>query len=154
MKRFSMALCVMLLGAGSGGAFASGGLSCEADDKNVALSIESGVTRGMGSPVFNFRAEAGLKLAKTPADMKTTAFEQANLAQYWLDGEDLRLVLYREREGDKPHGYVEITVLTKAKGEQEEGTYEGNYELTVFDGTGDGDPLQLEAKGTVSCFSE
>lgn len=154
MKQFSIVLGLVALAASGGGALASGGVSCEADDKNLTLSIESGVTRSMGSPVFNFRAEAALKLAKTPADMKTTAFEQANLAQYWLDGKDLRLVLYREREGDKPHGYVEITVLTKAKGEEDEGTYEGTYELTVFDGTGDGDPLMLDAKGKVSCFSE
>ena len=154
MKQVSILLGLMFLAAGSGVAAASGGLSCEADDRTLTLSIESGVTRGMGSPVFNFRAEATLKLAKTPVDMKTTTFEQANLAQYWLDGKNLRLVLYREREGDKPHGYVEITVLTKAKGEEDEGAYEGTYELTVFDGTGDGDPLQLDAKGKVECFAE
>jgi hypothetical protein len=44
-------------------------------------------------------------------------------------------VLYRERAGDKPHGYIEITVLTKSQGD--EGGYAGIYTLTAFDGTGD-----------------
>ena len=34
---------------------ASGGLSCSLEDQSVRIAIESGVTRGMGGPVFNFR---------------------------------------------------------------------------------------------------
>jgi len=36
-------------------AAASGGLSCSLEDQSVRIAIESGVTRGMGGPIFNFR---------------------------------------------------------------------------------------------------
>jgi hypothetical protein len=134
-------------------AFASGGISCEAEDGAAKIAVESGVTRGMGSPVFNFRGSAVISDKAIAEDLRTTAFTDDHLAQYWLDGEDLRLVLYREREGDKPHGYVEITVLTKADGD--EGGYAGTYELTAYDGTGDdpeGKTVKLEGK--IGCFVE
>jgi hypothetical protein len=63
-------------------------------------------------------------------------------------------VLYREREGDKPHGYVELTILTQAG--DDEDMYAGTYKISVFDGT---DPLLPEGKswdfdGAISCGAE
>ena len=146
-------LCAGLLMAGAVPASASGGLSCETEGGPANIVVESGVTRGMGSPVFNFRGSVVISEKSVAEDLRTTAFADEHLAQYWLDGEDLRLVIYREREGDKPHGYVEITVLTKAEGD--EGGYAGTYELTVFDGTGD-DPEGKTVKldGKIGCFVE
>lgn len=146
-------LCAGLFAVSVFPAFASGGLSCEAEGGAAKITVESGVTRGMGSPVFNFRGSAVISDKAIAEDLRTTAFTDDHLAQYWLDGEDLRLVLYREREGDKPHGYVEITVLTKADGD--EGGYAGTYELTAYDGTGDdpeGKTVKLEGK--IGCFVE
>ncbi|WP_442581484.1 hypothetical protein ACSBOB_05680 [Mesorhizobium sp. ASY16-5R] len=142
-----------LLMAGTLPAFASGGLSCEAEGGPARIAVESGVTRGMGSPVFNFRGSAVISDTAIAEDLRTTAFTGEYLAQYWFDGEDLRLVLYREREGDKPHGYVEITVLTRADGD--EGGYVGTYKLTAYDGTGD-DPEGRTVKldGKIGCFVE
>lgn len=148
-----LVLCAGLFIAGVVPAFASGGLSCEAEDGSAKIAVESGVTRGMGSPVFNFRGSAEVSDKTIAEDLRTTTFTDEHLAQYWLDSEDLRLVLYREREGDKPHGYVEITVLTKAEGD--EGSYAGTYALTVFDGTGD-DPegKTVKFEGKIGCFVE
>ncbi|MFI0847841.1 hypothetical protein [Mesorhizobium sp. IMUNJ 23232] len=146
-------LCAGLLMAGAVPAFASGGLSCEAEGGSAKIAVESGVTRGMGSPVFNFRGSVVISEKSVAEDLRTTAFTGEHLAQYWLDGEELRLVLYREREGDKPHGYVEITVLTKSHGD--EGGYAGTYDLTAYDGTGDdpeGKTVKLEGK--IGCFVE
>lgn len=144
-------IAVAIAAAVAGPALASGGIGCETDDKNLTLSIETGVTRGMGGPVFNFKAEAEVKSKDVADDLRKTQFEQKHLPQYWLDGDDMRMVLYREREGDKPHGYVEITVLTKSV---EEGTYEGKYELSVFDVPASGDQKEFKATGTISCFVE
>jgi hypothetical protein len=131
-------------------AVASGGLSCESEGGAATIVVESGVTRGMGSPVFNFRASVDIDDLSVAADLRMLEFDDEHLAQYWLDGEELKMVIYRERTGDAPHGYVEIVMRTTAG---EEGSYDGSYALTVFDVTG-GEGKTVTLDGSVSCFVE
>ena len=150
MRRIAIALMFSL--PLTSGALASGGFGCDADDANVAFLFESGVTRGMGSPVFNFRGEATVKSGEVAEDLRTTSFDGAHLAQYWSEDGQLNLVIYRERDGDKPHGYVQIVIRTKG---DEEG-HSGSYELTVFDGVSDATPegKTYSASGKVECILE
>lgn len=136
-------------------AMASGGLSCTADDGKVGFDIQAGVTRGMGGPVFSLAGELTIKGGDVAADLAKTKFERDNLAQYWLDGEELRLLLYKERaEGE--FGSVELTVRTKALGEEDEGSYAGDYALQVFESTGEGsgDSRTTDFAGKVECTAE
>lgn len=135
-------------------AFASGGLSCTADDATAAFDIEAGVTRGMGGPVFSLAGELTIKDGGVAADLARTAFSRDNLAQYWLDGGELRLLLYKERaEGE--FGSVELTIRTKALGDEDEGIYAGDYALNVFESTGDGsDSKTWDFSGKVECSAE
>jgi hypothetical protein len=64
-------------------AAASGGLSCSLEDQSVRIAIESGVTRGMGGPVFNFRTLEILDKA-VAEDLRRTAFDGRHLPQYRL----------------------------------------------------------------------
>jgi len=132
-------------------ALASGGLSCAAKTTQASLEIQSGVTHGMGSPLFNFRGSAQIAAKSVAADLRKIAFGQGNVAQYWLDARELRLVVYREREGSQPHGYVEVTILAKAAGD--EGKYKGTFALTAYDTAGDRERTH-KAGGRVSCFVE
>jgi hypothetical protein len=137
-------------------AFASGGLWCDIDDEVLKLSVESGVTHGMGGPVFNFRAVADVKSDKAPKHLKHTEFSSDHLPQYWLDNYALNLGLYRETEGDLPHGYVSITIKTQPN-DEEEGSYAGNYELTVWDVGAEGsteESLKVSHAGKVTCGAE
>lgn len=130
-------------------AFASGGLQCSADAE--------GVTRGMGGPLFSFEGTLEIAEMGMAVDLAETGFAREHVAQYWLDGEDLRLVLYREREGDKAHGHVELTIETGARGGDDgEGFYDGRYELTVFDATDDngGEGVTVRREGEVVCSAE
>jgi hypothetical protein len=133
-------------------AHASGGFGCDASDENVAFLFESGMTRGMGSPVFNFRGEVEITAKEVAADLRKISFDGAHLAQYWSEDGQLNLVIYREREGDKPHGYVQIVIRTSG---DEEG-YSGSYDLTAFDGVDDATPegRTYTASGTVECIVE
>ena len=81
----------------------------------------------------------------------TEVVETVIVAQYWLDARELRLVVYREREGAQPHGYVEVTILAKAAGD--EGKYKGTFALTAYDTAGDRERTH-KAGGRVSCFVE
>jgi hypothetical protein len=131
---------------------ASGGLQCTAEDDFAVVTIESGVTRGMGGPVFNFRATSVIRDDAVAGDLRNMAFDGEHLAQYWLDGEELRLLLYRER-AEGAHGYVQIEVRTTAG---EEGLYAGSYDLAVFDMAGDttGEGRTFRQSGPVECFVE
>jgi hypothetical protein len=135
-------------------AAASGGLSCSAGDGGVTVELEGNVTRGMGGPLFGFNGTVTIKDNAVAEDLRNTKFALDHVAQYWLDGKDLRLGLYRERDADKPHGYVQVDVLTQNPGEPDEGMYEGTFTLTAWDTTGDGDPKEFHAEGKIECFSE
>lgn len=138
-------------------AFASGGVHCSADAGGVTIDAGGGVTRGMGGPLFSFEGEVTIAGDGIAADLGKTSFAREHVAQYWLDGEDLRLLLYREREGDKPHGYVELTIQTKARpGDDGEGYYDGRYDLTIFDATEDngGEGVTVEREGEIVCSAE
>ena len=139
----------------TGIAAASGGLHYSTDDKAVAFELEGGVTRGMGSPLFSFRGELDIKDHAVADDLRKTSLGREHVAQYWLGGEDLKLLLYREREGDKAHGYVELLIETAARGEADEGLYEGRYALSVFDTQGDaGEGMTFDVAGDVVCSAE
>ncbi|MBX3582020.1 MAG: hypothetical protein KF810_09005 [Rhizobiaceae bacterium] len=139
----------------AGGASASGGINCEARDKAVSFEVSAGVSRGLGAAIFSFDGKVTIKDKKIASDLVNTKFERDHVAQYWLDGKELRLLLYREREGDKPHGYVELGIVTKAKpGDDDDGIYGGDYTLSVFDTSNSDEGLTVTRKGKVSCFVE
>jgi hypothetical protein len=146
----------LLLAAAASPAFASGGLDCSAEDKRVKLSVNSGVTHGMGGPTFNFHAELELYAKTVAEDLRRLSFDDRNRPQYWLDGKELRLLLYKEREADKPFGSVEVEIRTRAAGEPDEGTYKGSYKVAVYDGgeDGTGEGKIATFAGKVECFAE
>lgn len=150
-------LFLLLTALASQPAFASGGVHCTADGGGVSFEVGGGVTHGMGGPLFSFRGELEVAAKGIAPDLGKTAFARDHVAQYWLDGEDLRLLLYREREGDRPHGYVELTIETKARGGDDgEGFYDGRYTLSVFDMTEEngGEGVTLNREGDVVCSAE
>lgn len=150
-------MVLMFAGLACQPAFASGGIHCSAEAGGLSFDVGGGVTRGMGGPLFSFEGEVTIAADDIAADLGKTAFAREHVAQYWLDGEDLRLLLYREREGDKPHGYIELTIETKARGGDDgEGFYDGRYEFTVFDMTNEngGEGVMVKREGDVVCSAE
>ncbi len=150
--RYLLASCALFLL--SGNALAMGGLWCNVDDKPAKIDINSGLTRGMGSPLYEFKGSITIDDAQVPEDLRKVDFGPEQVPQFWLDRTTLNLLLYREREGDKPHGYVEVTIKTQSKGDDDEGTFEGTYEVQVWDTTGEGDPKDVKFAGAISCGVE
>ena len=144
----------LLLSAGS--VSASGGIWCSAEDAAVKFQVEAGVTRGMGGPTFNFRGDLEILGRPVGDDMHKTVFEDSNLTQYWLDDKELRLLVYHEHDVANTYSSVELTILTEAVEEGDEGAYDGRYSLAIYEGTadtgGDGTPPALTGK--VSCGAE
>ena len=132
-------------------ASASGGIGCSLSDNKAEFEINAAVTHGMGGPVFQLDATAGIKDPAIAKDLAMTAFDRSHLAQYWLDGKEMRLLLYRERANDLPHGYAELTILTEAA---DEGEYKGAYAIRVFDTGASPEGRTWEIAGDVTCFVE
>jgi hypothetical protein len=149
--RIAVALGALLLTCGA--VFASGGLDCGSAEERATMALHGGVTRGMGGPLFQFEGRLYIADESIAEDLRQTTFEMPHVAQYWLDAEDLRLVLYRERQGDAPHGYVELIVKTKAAGDDIE--YNGTYSFTAYDAGGNnGQGSIVTHTGKISCGAE
>ncbi|WP_136616387.1 MULTISPECIES: hypothetical protein [Mesorhizobium] len=146
-------ICVAMLLSSASAAFASGGIWCDVDDAAVTFDVGAGVTRGMGGPTFNFRGDLEIKARPVGDHLRKTVFEDSNLTQYWLDGKELRLNIYHERQLADAYNYVELTILTKAS---DEGVYDGQYTLAVYDNAADTDKdgKPAELTGKVSCGAE
>jgi hypothetical protein len=135
-------------------AYATGSLGCDVNDASLAFSANSAVGRGMGGPIINLTAAVDIKLKDTPADLAKIDLSKG-LVHSWLEAPDVRLHFYSEREGEKPHGYVELVIKTVVK--DDEGTAEGDYALTVFyteTPAGKTDATTLNATGKITCFVE
>jgi len=134
-------------------ASASGGIWCNVEDTAVKFDVGAGVTRGMGGPTFNFSGTLEILGRPVADDLRKTTFEDSNLTQYWLDNKELRLNIYHENQVANAFNYVELTILTKTS---DEGVYDGQYTLAVYDNAADtekdGKPVELTGK--VSCGAE
>lgn len=134
-------------------ALASGGLWCNAEDDKVKIDINSGMTRGMGAPLFDFEATVEIRDEALDEDVRKTSYGYAT--QYWLDGERLNLLVYWEREGDGEFASVETTLTTLYADEDDVEPYLGEYQITVYGGgkpTADGEARRYSGK--VSCGVE
>jgi len=132
-------------------AHASAGLSCEANDKAVKLSVEAGISRGLGDDVFSFKGTLEILSANAPKDFRRIEFGKDNLTQRWLDNRNLKLRIYREREGE-PHGYVDIVIEAWPRKDSDDIEFRGGYLLTIFDIPKAGaDGVTTTLKGRLTC---
>lgn len=132
---------------------ATGNFLCEIDDPSLKLSAESAFSHGLGEAFLDFKATLEVRLEDAPKDWASLEIDKAGLVHHWFADGDLNLHIYREREGDAPHGYVELIVNTQqnARGDDET-AYNGTYELTVYEvGASDSEGKTLKAEGKASC---
>jgi hypothetical protein len=140
-----------ILAASSVPADASGGLGCEAKDASVSFEVDAGVTRGMGGPFLNFRATLAVAIDRVPDDLRELTLDDA-LTHSWLDGEEVKLQFYVERqEGD----FASVDFVIEAM-MVEEGLYRGGYVLNVFSSETPyaPEPVETSAAGEVICYVE
>lgn len=147
MLRALAALVLAVLSAAA--AHASGGISCEAEDKTVKFQAQAGVN-SLGAAFFDFKASLEILAPGAPKDFRKLAFNNDHLTQRWVGGRNIKLRLYRERAGE-PHGYVDLIIETWSR-KDDELEYRGTYLLDIFDVTKDApDGKTITLKGRVTC---
>lgn len=136
-------------------AFASGGFSCSINDKATNFEAMAAVSRGLGEQIINFKAELEVRVPGTPDDLRKLDLSE-HLTQKWYYDRDLKLRLYRERENEKPHGYVEIVIQARRTKSDDDSDYRGSYVLTVYDvpANGGSEGKTITRRGRVTCSGE
>ena len=148
--RLPILLAGLIVSASALPAAATGTLECEIKDKSVSFSLHAGMTRGMGSPTFSLKGEMEVRDKGVAPDLRTIGFANEDRPQYWMNSKELRMVLYTERNTDRPFASVELELLTKAAGD--DGSYGGSYKLTIHDmSTGGGEGKTTTLRGKVGC---
>lgn len=144
---------LVALHAGLSSAQASGNFLCEIDDPALKFSAESAFSHGLGEAFLGFKGKLEVRLEGAPKDWANLDIDSANLVHHWFADGDLNLHVYREREGDAPHGYVELILKTEQNARDDDDTaFDGTYELTVYEvGASDGEGKTLKANGKASC---
>jgi hypothetical protein len=149
MRTIVAAVSILSLAISS--AHASAGMSCEASDKAVKLALEAGISRGMGDDFFSFKGELEILAPSTAKDFRKLVFEKEHLTQRWLDNRNLKLRIYREREGE-PHGSVDLVIEAWPRKDSGDIEFRGGYVLTIFDIPKAGaDGRTTTLKGRVTC---
>jgi hypothetical protein len=133
-------------------AFASGGLWCNVDDANWKFDVESGMTRGMGSPFFNFRASAVIKDKRVLQEFRSLDLA-GKLVHSWVNGET-KLSFYTEIDKNDAIYSLEIVIDTKPVDEESDGEYAGTYQIVTYDPTAKDADSRLELTGPITCGSE
>lgn len=142
-KRLLAALFVSIAGP----ACASGGVWCDVDDGAVTFSVHAATTRGSGA-VFDLEGKVELKGTNASGEWANTAFSRNDLAQFWFDGSELRLLLYKENTGEP---FSDLTVEIRASSGDDEDGYDGRYSLRVYRAD---DAGTVELEGEVSCSAD
>ncbi len=81
-------------------AHATGGISCEAEDRAPKFTIGSPIGRSTGGAFFQFEGELEVRAANVAEDFKKVTFGKDHLTQSWFDARDLKMHVHFERAGD------------------------------------------------------
>ncbi|MCZ8313574.1 hypothetical protein [Phreatobacter sp.] len=131
-------------------AHATGGISCEAEDRSAKFTIGSPISRSAGGAFHQFEGELELKVRGIAEDFRKLTFAKEHLTQSWFDARDLRMRVYHERSGE-PHGTVELTI--EARGNPDAETWRGRYTISIGE-TVNGEFRTRQVNGRVSCSVE
>jgi hypothetical protein len=131
-------------------AHATGGISCEAEDRSAKFTVGSPISRSTGGAFFQFEGELELKVRGIAEDFRKLTFAKDHLTQSWFDARDLRMRVYHERSGE-PHGTIELTV--EARGNREAESWRGRYTISIGEVV-NGDFRTRQVTGRVTCSVE
>jgi len=148
MRTSGFAIAALLLATP---AYATASLSCSADDRSLRFSAEGIVSHGVGETVAQFAGELEVRLKDAPPGLRKLPLALEHLTQRWLHGREVKLRLFREREGEG-QGSVELVVETR-RAANDETAFSGSYALLVSgEDTAPGAPARtLKARGRASC---
>lgn len=151
ISRLKSCFVAAALLAGPSAAMATGGLSCGIDDRNLKFDLEAVFSYSDIGGLFQLRGEFASKDKRTEKTLGTFTIKDSDLKQQWFRSNDLKLMIYRETEGEGiPFASVKLIIeATRPPGE--EFGYEGSYQLTVEPAVENGEAEAFTVEGKVGC---
>ncbi len=152
MKPAYLTLSALALLASTNLAHATGGFDCFVENGDIEFYANGVLGRGIVTPIMGFKANLIIKSPRVSAAPLTLDLGQSLLFS-WVEGEELRLHLYKELpEGQHP-ATLEFVMKTAAA-DEDNIEYKGTYVLRTqalppAGGTTAGEPLDL--MGEISC---
>ena len=132
-------------------ASATGGLGCTIDDKNLDLTFEAVFSYSDIGGLFQVRGELESKDKRIYETLRKFALDGSELKQQWFRGGDLKLMIYRETEGDGvPHASVKL-IIEATRPPDDEVAYNGKYALTIEPAVDGGESRPFTVEGKVEC---
>jgi len=150
-KKIAQLALIAALAALPGIASATGGLGCGIDDKNVKLDFESLFSYSDIGGLFQIRGEMEVRDKRVGKTLQKLTLEDLDLKQQWFRDNDVKLMLYRETEGDGvPFASVKL-IIEATKPPEEDFGYEGKYRLTIAPVAEGGESESVTLEGKVGC---
>jgi hypothetical protein len=132
-------------------ASATGGLGCGIDDANAKLEFESLFSYSDIGGLFQIRGEMQVKDKRVGKTLQKFMLEETDLKQQWFRDNDVKLMLYREAEGDGvPFASVKL-IIEATKPPEEDFGYAGKYWLTIAPVADAGESQSVTFEGKVGC---
>lgn len=132
-------------------ASATGGLGCGIDDKNAKLDLEALFSYSDIGGLFQIRGELEIKDPRVYKTLQKFALDGSELKQQWFRGDDLKLMIYRETEGEGvPHASVKL-IVEATKPPEEDFGYSGKYALTIEPAVDGGNAEAFTLAGDIGC---
>jgi hypothetical protein len=150
-KKIARLALISALAALPGIASATGGLGCGIDDKNVRLDFESLFSYSDIGGLFQIGGEMEVKDKRVGKTLQKFTLEDLDLKQQWFRDNDVKLMLYRETEGDGvPFASVKL-IIEATKPPEEDFGYDGKYRLTIAPVAEGGEGQSVTVEGKVGC---
>jgi hypothetical protein len=132
-------------------ASATGGLGCNIDDKNLTFVFEALFSYSDNGGLFQIRSEMESKDKRTYKTLQKLTLDGTELKQQWLGEKDIKMMIYKETEGDGvPFASVKLTIEVTQPPE-EDFAYAGKYKLTIQPAPEDGGGDAFTVEGKVEC---
>jgi hypothetical protein len=145
-SRSALGLALLLATAPATG-WATGGVWCHQDDANMTFDFKAVMSRDGTGPWFDIAGRLRTKFGALPAHLADFTIDDAALTQRWLGREGILLQV--QRYDAEPFAAVMLTLATKS---EDDGPYEGEYELRI---TADsGDEAYVTRTGRISCDAD
>lgn len=132
-------------------ASATGGLGCGIDDKNLKMDFEALFSYSDIGGLFQIRGTFESKDPRTYETLRKLDISGADLKQQWFRDKQLKLMIYRETEGDGvPFASVKL-IIEADQPPDEEFAYAGTYKLTIEPATQGSESQAFTVEGKVGC---
>ncbi len=120
---------VLVLAVTASDVTAAGNIACVVEDRVLSLSLNAPFDPdGQSYALLDVSGRVAIKYDDIPRDAGGIELERAAVAQYWFDGRNLKLRIYRDTQlGDQALSVEIILVLKQVRTDPT--TYRGRYFL-------------------------